>query len=259
MKLESYLEKWKTILSGAGPTEAIALELGVSLDRLKTYRRFIWDHYQDAIRLMYTRVEKVAPQALTLECIRTYYEKFPPTEWNLNQLAKHYPAYLKELPVSTAVAELAEYDWAEFCVLRDLSDEAQLISDLAPGELLLHPGLYLLTFQNQISSWVHDIDEIEENADGKEKPVYPTEPATGPETLLMSRICDPYQIRLTQPSLAALSVIQTLSDGKMSEETALAAAAKICGLPLADLKSETDFLIQQGVLLKPTSAHSLRQ
>jgi hypothetical protein len=251
MKLESYLEKWKTILSGTGPTEDIALELGVSLDRLKTYRRFIWDHYQDAIRLMYTRVEKVAPQTLTLECIRAYYETFPPCEWNLNQLAKHYPTYLKELPVPAAVAELAEYDWAEFCVLRDLADEAQLIAELAPGELLLHPGLYLLTFQNQISSWVHDIDEIEENAEAEEKfkPIYPLEPKAEPETLLMSRICDPYQIRLTQPSLAALSVIQTLSDGKLSEEAALAAAAKICDLPVADLKTETDFLIQQGVLL----------
>lgn len=253
MNLETYLTKWKTILSGTGPTEAIALELGVSLDRLKTYRRFIWDHYQDAIRLMYTRVEKVAPEVVTLECIRAYYEKFPPCEWNLNQLAKHYPMYLKELPVPAPVAELAEYDWAEFCVLRDLADEKQLIAELAPGELLLHPGLYLLTFQNQISSWVHDIDEIEENAEalGDSKPVYPLEPATGPETLLMSRICDPYQIRLTQPSLAALSVIQTLSEGKLSEEAALTAAARICGLPVEDLKSETEFLIQQGVLLTP--------
>lgn len=255
MKLESYLEKWKTILSGSGPTESVAQELGVSLDRLKTYRRFIWDHYQDAIRLMYTRVEKVAPESLTLECIRSYYSKFPPTEWNLNQLAKHYPTYLKELPVPTAVSELAEYDWAEFCVLRDLADEAQLIGDLAPGELLLHPALYLLTFQNQISSWVHDIDEIEENAEAGTKPTYPSEPTTGAETLLMSRVCDPYQIRLTQPSLAALSVIQTLSDGKMNSEAALAAAAQVCGLPVADLQSETDFLIQQGVLL---TAHSLQ-
>jgi hypothetical protein len=249
VKLETYLEKWKTILSGSGPTDAVAGELGVSLDRLKTYRRFIWDHYQDAIRLMYGRVEKVAPESLTLECIRAYYSKFPPNEWNLNQLAKHYPAYLKELPVPTAVCELAEYEWAEFCVLRDLADEAQLIADLAPGELLLHPSLYLLNFQNQISSWVHDIDELEENAETDSKPVYPTAPTAGPETLLMSRICDPYQIRLTQPSLGALSVIQTLSDGKMSRDAALAAAAEVCGLPEVELKSETDFLIKQGILL----------
>ncbi|GEM_PF-5016137 len=257
MNLESYLAKWKTILSGTGPTESAAKELGMPLDRLKTYRRFIWDHYQDAIRLMFTRVEKVAPETLTLECIEDYYSKFPPTEWNLNQLAKHYPTYLKELPVHSAVAELAEFDWAEFCVLRDLADETQLIADLAPKELLLHPSLSLLTFQNQISSWVHDIDEIEENAQDNAaagtKPIYPSLPVAGPETLLMSRVRDPFQMRLTQPSLAALAVIQSLSDGKLSLETALTAAATICGLPVEDLKSETDFLVTQGILLTAPS------
>jgi hypothetical protein len=78
MKLEDYLNKWSQLLLQEGTNEN---------PRLAIYQEFVWGHYEGSLEKMYPRLSQV--YSFNWETIsRDYYKLFPPTAYDLNEIAK---------------------------------------------------------------------------------------------------------------------------------------------------------------------------
>lgn len=104
--------------------------------------------------------------------VNDYFEKMPPTHFNLNQSARRFPEYLKEnaekqLKRYPFLCELAEYEWLELAVMED---EAEIQSNLiglsdAPDPLqfaatfpVLNPTLVTRAFKYPIADIIEAVE-----------------------------------------------------------------------------------------------------
>lgn len=240
MHLSRYLDLWKDTLSGAGPTNSIAAELEMPVERLQMYRGFVQWHYSNALQKMYPRLAKVAPQLFTPESVGEYYRAFEPTAWELNDLTKHLCEHLKSQPhVPPYLAELADYEWAEFCVFVHPSNEERVARELEPHQLALSPALYLMQFQHLITDWKEKIDAGE--IDSK--------PEEGTQVLIVSRLRNPFKNAFSIPSFCALAILQTLSAEPLDREECIARVMALTQLNEEDVREEVDALLAAPILI----------
>jgi hypothetical protein len=266
MELDRYLGLWKQTLSGPGPNGAVATELGFELPRLRLYRKLVHSHYRGAVEKMYPLLKRQAPELFHSEIIEGYFAAHPPTAWELNDLARDFPKYLKsQTHYPTWYAEVAEYEWAQFITYLHPADENEIRSNLKADEVALNPTLYIMQLQHQIHEWAQALDATLEKTGAKpqvptvavsvEGTLENTGVSVGPEAisqvLLVGRTTEPFSTSIVEPALLGLVVVQSLSEGPKSRHDCAHSVAERMQVSDDLVLSEIETLTEWSVLLSP--------
>lgn len=151
------------VLRGEQTTDEAAPLLGVDPERLAIYQGFVRDHVTGILAKQFPRVEATL-DAAAWETVRLgFFEAHGPTDWELNQVAAPFPAYLAaELGRVDGLAlfhvSLAQFEWAQWGTY---SDPAQMPLPEALERPVVNPTLTILELPCPVIAQVVALDRGE--------------------------------------------------------------------------------------------------
>lgn len=230
MNLSEYLKSWNAALSSQNDSvpESLANVLQMPLERLDLYRGFVRNHYNHSVRKMFPQLMKLTPRLFTDEFIQSYFAAYPPTAWELNAMAKDFPEFLATHPqVEPAFAECARYESARFQVFMHTADETEVAGHLEPNHLTLSPALFLLQrhFDDQAA-------ELET-----------------PKLVALSRQRDPFDTVVSELSILAVAILQTVSDNPIERSLCVQTVSERMANAPSEVEEEVSILLDANVLL----------
>jgi hypothetical protein len=151
---KTYNELWfKAVHQGVNTSK----ELGIKTERIELYQNFIFNHYQDALLKIFSRLDYLL-ELDWAEVTENYVKVVAPKAWDLNDFCLGFPKFFKEnYPGHEKYFyELVEYEIAEFFVFKELN------FDTASG-FILNPVHRLMILNYDIAGWIQQMELTEFN------------------------------------------------------------------------------------------------
>jgi hypothetical protein len=231
------------VLRGERGVDDGAAELGVDPKRLAVYADFVRGHITGILAKQYPRLCQTLAAEPWQRLCEGFYSAHPPSDWELNEAAEPFPAYLAEQlgvldEVSLFHVSLAQFEWAQWAAF---SDPSRIPDANALQRDAVNPTLHILELPCPVIDAVLAIDR-----DGELTGEVP-DGRGGPERVLVFR--HPLREtsaywRVTEPLVLALA---TVDAGAGVEES-----AERLGRSIAEVTRGLGRAREIGLILGPT-------
>ena len=159
MENSKYQTSWKEVFIDKKDPALYTKKLGLSEEVISLYQGFVRNHFISSIEKMFPRLNDLVDWDWN-EISDLYFKEYPSSDWDLNELTRSFPLFLKthkeSLKIEDYLIELSEYELMEFFVYT--SNAKDNISTL---KYKLNPTASFKIFNYQIANWVKAMDQFE--------------------------------------------------------------------------------------------------
>lgn len=158
MNNKDYQQTWLDVLSLKNSAEDSMITIGMDVKTINLYSNFVRNRYAEALKKMFPRIQELI-KLDWIEVSNIYFKKYPPYDWDLNDLTLNFADFLVEakdqLEIDDYIIELARFELLEFFVYK--SDTYPILK----SSYEINPTLQFESFNYDIGEWVKRMDTLE--------------------------------------------------------------------------------------------------